>query len=75
MDKKKLIKAYKRVENDIVRLWHSQTELSRAASVFYGKNVDAEICAGGEIEFRLIGEDEIPDSDNTIRLEDILNKK
>ena len=48
MDKQKLIKAYKRVEDDIIRLWHSQTELSRAASVFYGKNVDAEICAGGE---------------------------
>lgn len=75
MDKQKLIKAYKHVEDNIIRLWHSQGELSRVASVFYGKNVDAKICAGGEIEFRLIGEDGIPDSDNTIRIEDILNKQ
>ena len=74
MDKRKLIKAYKRVENDIIRLWKSQRELSMAASIFYGKNVEAGICAGGEIEFRLIDEDEIPDSDSTIRVEDILNK-
>ena len=75
MNKQKLIKAYKRVEDDIIRLLHSQEELSRTASAFYGKNVDAEICAGGEIEFRLIGEGEIQDPDSTIRLDDILNKR
>lgn len=75
MDKQKLIKAYKRVEDDIIHLWSSREELSRVASAFYGKIIEAEICGDGEIEFRLIGEDEIPDSNSTIILEDILNKK
>lgn len=75
MNKQKLIKAYKRVEGDIIRLWHSKEVLSRIASSYYGKNVEAEICGDGEIEFRLIGEDEIPDSNSTIILEEMLNKK
>lgn len=75
MDKQKLIKAYKRVEDDMIRLWHSQTELSRIASSYYGKNIEANICGDGEIEFRLIGKDEIPDSNSTILLEEILDKQ
>lgn len=45
--------------------------LSIAASQFYGEELDAQICAGGEIEFRTAKD---PDSLNGIalRIEDIL---
>ena len=54
-----------------IRLSNSLQLLSIAASQLYGEELDAEICAGGEIEFRTTND---PDSLNGIalRIEDIL---
>ena len=48
--------------------------LSVAASQLYGEKLDAQICAGGEIEFRTAND---PDGLNGIalRIEDILGTK
>ena len=54
-----------------IMLSNSLQLLSIAASQLYGEELDAEICAGGEIEFRTVND---PDSLNGIalRIEDIL---
>lgn len=54
-----------------IRLSDSLQLLSIAASQLYGEELDAQICAGGEIEFRTVND---PDGLNGIalRIEDIL---
>lgn len=54
-----------------VMLSNSLQLLSIAASQLYGEELDAQICAGGEIEFRTAND---PDGLNGIalRIEDIL---
>lgn len=54
-----------------IRLSDSLQLLSIAASRLYGEELDAQICAGGEIEFRTVNN---PDGLNGIalRIEDIL---
>ena len=54
-----------------IMLSNSLQLLSIAASRLYGEELDAEICAGGEIEFRTVND---PDGLNSIALsiEDIL---
>lgn len=62
---------YQSALNASIRLSNSLQQLSVAASQLYGEELDAEICAGDEIEFRTAND---PDSLNGIalRLEDIL---
>ena len=68
----KLVKRqYQKVLQASRMLSHSLQFLSIAASRLYGEELDAEICAGGEIEFRTVKD---PDGLNGIalRIEDIL---
>ena len=62
---------YQSALNASIRLSNSLQHLSVAASHLYRKELDAEICAGDEIEFRTAND---PDSLNGIalRIEDIL---
>ena len=68
----KLVKRqYQKVLDASTVLSNSLQFLSIAASQLYGEELDAEICAGGEIEFRTANN---PDGLNGIalRIEDIL---
>lgn len=62
---------YQSALNASIRLSNSLQHLSVAASHLYREELDAEICAGDEIEFRTAND---PDSLNGIalRIEDIL---
>ncbi len=46
--------------------------LSRIASEYLGYDVNAELCAGSEIEFRRVANDGLSDDTSTICLEDII---
>ena len=70
--KKQLIAAYKKVENAEIRLMLLAQNLSRIASEYLGYDVNAELCAGSEIEFRRVAEDGLSDDSSTICLEDII---
>jgi hypothetical protein len=50
-------------------------ELAHAASERLGYDVVADLCTGGEIEFRRIMGDGVPDTESCILLEDILAQK
>ena len=68
----KLVKRYYQGALDTsIKLSNSLQLLSIAASQLYGEELDARICAGGEIEFRTEND---PDGFNSIALsiEDIL---
>ena len=75
MEKENLIKLFKlqyqKVLDASTVLSNSLQFLSIAASRLYGEKLDAQICAGGEIEFRTANN---PDGLNGIalRIEDIL---
>lgn len=67
-----LVKRYYQSALDAsIMLSNSLQLLSIAASQLYGEELDAQICAGGEIEFRTVND---PDGLNSIslRVEDIL---
>lgn len=70
--KKQLLSAYKKVEDAARNLMFAAQDLSRIASEYLGYEVDAELCAGSEIEFRRVMKDGLLDSFSTIRLEDII---
>ena len=57
------------------RLSNKLQELSRAASERLGYDVVADLCKGGKIEFRRILEDDSPDPNSCILIEDVLTKK
>ena len=65
---------YQRALDASIMLSNSLQLLSIAASQLYGEELDARICAGGEIEFRTAND---PDGLNSIPLsiEDILGIK
>ena len=65
---------YQRALHASIMLSNSLQLLSVAASQLYGEKLDAQICAGGEIEFRTAND---PDGLNGIalRIEDILGTK
>lgn len=48
-------------------------KLGNLATSVYGKNLQADMCAGEEIEFRVVGEDGYGDADSCILIEDIIN--
>ena len=50
-------------------------ELAHTASERLGYDVVADLCNGGEIEFRRVMGDGVPDTNNCILLEDILAQK
>lgn len=70
--KKQLLSAYKKVEDAERKLMFAAQDLSRIASDYLGYEVNAELCAGSEIEFRRVLKDGLSDDISTIRLEDII---
>jgi hypothetical protein len=58
-----------------IRLSNKLQDLSLAVSERLGYDVVADICKGGEIEFRRILEDGVPDANSCILIEDVLTKK
>lgn len=70
--KKQLLSAYKKVEDAENSLISAIGNLSRIASNYLGYEVTAELCAGSEIEFRIVAKDGLSDDTSTIRLEDII---
>ena len=75
MADKQIIKLSNKVLSLSVDLTSKLQELARVASERLGYDVVADICNGGEIEFRRIMDDGVPDTDSCILLEDILTQK
>lgn len=72
MDKKKLIKLQDKCFSCENALNKALSNLAVAASEVLGYEVVADICHGSEIEFRTITDNDVPDSNSCIRMEDIL---
>ncbi len=75
MADKQIIKLSNKVLSLSVDLTSKLQELARVASERLGYDVVADLCNGGEIEFRRIIDDDVPDADSCILLEDILTQK
>ncbi len=71
---KKLTQAYNLALYDANRLSLSLQALGKIASDIYGEELVADLCGGEEIEFRHILGDDVPDSYDIIRIEDLYNK-
>lgn len=50
-------------------------KLSSVASEIYGEEISADLCAGGEIEYRTVDSNGYIDSFATLRLEDIASHR
>lgn len=74
MTNKRIIYLSYRVQALSISLSSKLQELARAASERLGYEVVADLCNGGEIEFRRVMEDGVPDTDSCIRIEDILEQ-
>lgn len=66
-----LRRALRRVYDADNNLNAALTHLSEIASIIYGEDLQADICGGGEIEFRRRGENGYFDDFDCIRAEDI----
>ena len=67
----KLVKLYDECLNIENNLEINMKKLSKIATEIYGKALSATICAGSEIEFRMIDKDGYIDTDSTILIEEI----
>lgn len=72
---KQIIKLNDEILSLHIELSSKLQELARAASKKLGYDVIADLCNGAEIEFRVINDDGVPDTDSCIYLEEILAKK
>lgn len=52
----------------------SLEELAKAVSLVLGYEVVADFCHGNEIEFRVYGDNGVPDTDSCIRMEEVIAK-
>lgn len=75
MTDKQIIKLNNNVLSLSIDLSSKLHELARATSERLGYDVVADLCNGGEIEFRRVMDDGVPDTDSCIYLEDILAQK
>lgn len=75
MTDKQIIKLSNKILSISSDLTSKLQELARIASEKLGYDVVADLCNGGEIEFRRIMDDGVPDTDSCILLEDILAQK
>ena len=66
-----LRRAERRVLDLGTRLSQALNELSFIASDIYGEELQADLCGGGEIEFRRIGDDGYFDALDCVRMEAI----
>lgn len=69
-----LRRAKRRVLDAAERLSAALGELSDIATEIYGEDLQADLCGGGEIEFRRRDKDGYFDALDCVRLEDILKK-
>ena len=72
MSKKELLKAYNNVLKLDRLLSGALNTLSEAASAYAGTTLQADICGGGEIEFRQVDERGYANDFSTLRLEELL---
>lgn len=75
---RQLLQAYQRLERLLNRTLVARQNLSRIASEYTGKELHADICNDGEIEFRMTDarfNTQVPDTYSTIRIEELLNMK
>lgn len=75
MTNKRIIYLSNRVQALSISLSSKLQELARAASDRLGYDVVADLCNGGEIEFRRVMEDGVPDTESCIRIEDVLEQR
>lgn len=75
MTDKQIKRLYDTVLSIETKLSFALQELGLAVSARLGKDVIADLCNGGEIEFRETLEDGSPDTTCCIRLEDVLKQK
>ena len=72
------VKELCRIENKVYDLSASLSAqlgiLGRVASEILGYQVDAELCHGDELEFRVVEKDGIIDPDSCIRMEEVIDK-
>ena len=75
MNEKDLRNAERQVYECAVRLNGALEELSNAVSLVLGYEVVADLCSGGtEIEFRIVSDSDVVDSDSCIRMEDVISR-
>lgn len=75
MTDKQIINLNNKVLSLSIKLSSKLQELSHAASARLGYDIAADLCNGGEIEFRRVMDDGVPDANSRILLEDILAQK
>ena len=74
MTKRKLLQAYNKVLELDRMLSGALALLSEAASEYTGMDLQADLCGGGEIEFRQIDGDGCVDDFSTLRQEDLFDE-
>lgn len=77
-EKAKKIRELKRLEKKVYdyesKLNGSLEGLAIAASLVLGYEVVADLCHGNEIEFRVYGDNDVPDTDSCIKMEEVIAK-
>ena len=74
MTKKQLLRQQSRCLEYSYKMFGALEVLSQLASTVLGYEVKADMCNGGEIEFRRLDEFNYVDCNSTIRMEDVLKK-
>ena len=72
--KSKLIRKQNQVLSFFNQTQGALEELSILASEAYGEELKADLCNGGEIEFRTSDDPDGLNGDSLIRLEDVINR-
>lgn len=77
-EKVKKVRELKRLEQKVYdyesKLNGSLEELAKAASLALEYEVVADLCHGNEIEFRVYGDNDVPDTDSCIKMEEVIAK-
>lgn len=72
------VRELKRLEQKVYeyenKLRGSLEELAIVASLVLGYEVVADLCPGSEIEFRVYGNNDVPDTESCIKMEEVIAK-
>lgn len=74
MTEKQLRRLYQKCIDTDHALMNALGSLGEFVSEIYGEDIIADICAGSEIEFRHVLNDGVADPEDTIRLEDVIER-
>lgn len=77
MKEKRILEAYNKCLKAKNSFLAAQENLTKVASELLGVDIIAEICGGGEVEFRRVkgkGADRYVDDYDTLRIEDLIKK-